>query len=84
MRTGAAGWQPRVMLWAAMTNEEQRDLEATLARLRQEHRDLDAASELGDVVSRIERLRRIAGTHAIADVQVFDQVGRKIDNFTIL
>ncbi|MCX7043768.1 MAG: hypothetical protein NT117_14200 [Gammaproteobacteria bacterium] len=29
-----------------------------------DYRDLDAASELGDVVSRIERLRRIAGTHA--------------------
>ena len=28
-----------------MTNEERRELEATLARLRQEHRDLDAAIE---------------------------------------
>src|SRR5688572_560485 len=28
---------------AAMTKEERRELEAALARLRQEHRDLDAA-----------------------------------------
>lgn len=63
MRTGAAGWQPRVMLWAAMTNEEQRDLEATLARLRQEHRDLDAAIEAlhnapGSDVLQVQRLKK--------------------------
>ena len=30
---------------AAMTNDEERELRAQLARLRQEHRDLDAAIE---------------------------------------
>ncbi|HET9902244.1 MAG TPA: DUF465 domain-containing protein [Xanthobacteraceae bacterium] len=46
-----------------MTGEERRDLEATLARLRQEHRDLDAAIEAlhempGADVIQLQRLKK--------------------------
>ena len=46
-----------------MTNEERRELEATLARLQQEHRDLDAAIEAlhnapGADVLQIQRLKK--------------------------
>jgi hypothetical protein len=46
-----------------MTNEERRELEATLARLQQEHRDLDAAIEAlhnapGADILQIQRLKK--------------------------
>ncbi|HEX2216518.1 MAG TPA: DUF465 domain-containing protein [Xanthobacteraceae bacterium] len=46
-----------------MTNEERRELEATLARLRQEHRDLDAAIEAlhgspGSDILQVQRLKK--------------------------
>ncbi|HEY0441840.1 MAG TPA: DUF465 domain-containing protein [Xanthobacteraceae bacterium] len=46
-----------------MTNDERRELEAALARLRQEHRDLDAAIEaLGNVpgsdILQVQRLKK--------------------------
>jgi hypothetical protein len=46
-----------------MTSEERRDLEATLARLRQEHRDLDAAIEAlhvmpGSDIIQLQRLKK--------------------------
>jgi hypothetical protein len=46
-----------------MTSEEQRDLEATLAQLRQEHRDLDAAIEAlhmvpGSDIIQLQRLKK--------------------------
>ena len=40
-----------------MTNEEKRELIATLERLRQEHRDLDAAIEALDVSPGADRLQ---------------------------
>ena len=46
-----------------MTNEERRELEATLARLQQEHRDLDAAidalqdSPSSDIIQ-VQRLKK--------------------------
>ncbi len=48
---------------AAMTSDERRDLEATLARLRQEHRDLDAAIEAlhnvpGSDILQLQRLKK--------------------------
>ena len=46
-----------------MTNDEQRDLEAALGRLRQEHRDLDAAIEAlhnapGADILQVQRLKK--------------------------
>ena len=46
-----------------MTSEEKRELEATLARLRQEHRDLDAAIEAlhaapGADILQVQRLKK--------------------------
>lgn len=46
-----------------MTDEERRELEATLARLRQEHRDLDAAIEAlhnvpGSDILQVQRLKK--------------------------
>lgn len=46
-----------------MTHDERRDLEATLARLRQEHRDLDAAIEAlhvapGADILQVQRLKK--------------------------
>jgi hypothetical protein len=46
-----------------MTSEERRELEATLARLRQEHRDLDAAIEAlhsapGSDILQVQRLKK--------------------------
>lgn len=46
-----------------MTKEEQRDLEDALARLRQEHRDLDAAIEAllqapGADILQVQRLKK--------------------------
>lgn len=46
-----------------MTNEEERDLKALLERLRQEHRDLDAAIEAltavsGSDILQIQRLKK--------------------------
>jgi hypothetical protein len=48
---------------AAMTKEEERELRATLARLMQEHRDLDAAIEAlqvtpGTDVLQVQRLKK--------------------------
>jgi hypothetical protein len=48
---------------AAMTEEEERELRATLARLVQEHRDLDAAIEAlqatpGVDILQIQRLKK--------------------------
>lgn len=48
---------------AAMTDEERRELEASLARLRQEHRDLDAAidalhSAPGVDLLQVQRLKK--------------------------
>jgi hypothetical protein len=48
---------------AAMTKEERRELEAALARLRQEHRDLDAAidalhSSPGSDILQVQRLKK--------------------------
>jgi hypothetical protein len=48
---------------AAMTQEEERELKAQLARLRQEHRDLDAAIEAlhnapGADVLQVQRLKK--------------------------
>jgi hypothetical protein len=48
---------------AVMTNEEERELRATLARLMQEHRDLDAAIEAlqnapGRDLLQIQRLKK--------------------------
>jgi hypothetical protein len=48
---------------AAMTEEERRELETALARLRQEHRDLDAAIEAlfhapGADILQIQRLKK--------------------------
>jgi hypothetical protein len=48
---------------AAMTKEEERELRATLARLMQEHRDLDAAIEAlhatpGSDILQIQRLKK--------------------------
>jgi hypothetical protein len=46
-----------------MTSEEKRELEANLARLRQEHRDLDAAIEAlhsapGADILQVQRLKK--------------------------
>lgn len=46
-----------------MTKEEERELRATLARLLQEHRDLDAAIEalqntLGSDILQVQRLKK--------------------------
>jgi hypothetical protein len=46
-----------------MTNDERRELEAILARLRQEHRDLDAAIEAlhnapGSDILQVQRLKK--------------------------
>jgi hypothetical protein len=46
-----------------MSDEERRELEATLARLRQEHRDLDAAIEAlhnapGADILQVQRLKK--------------------------
>jgi hypothetical protein len=46
-----------------MTHEERRELEATLARLRQEHRDLDVAIEAlhkapGADILQVQRLKK--------------------------
>jgi hypothetical protein len=46
-----------------MTNEERRDLEAALGRLRQEHRDLDVAIDAlhnvpGSDVLQLQRLKK--------------------------
>jgi hypothetical protein len=46
-----------------MTNEERRELEEALARLRQEHRDLDAAIEAlhtapGSDLLQVQRLKK--------------------------
>jgi hypothetical protein len=48
---------------AAMTKEEERELRATLTRLMQEHRDLDAAIEAlqaapGSDILQIQRLKK--------------------------
>jgi hypothetical protein len=48
---------------AAMTKEEERELRATLARLQQEHRDLDAAIEAlqrtpGSDILQVQRLKK--------------------------
>jgi hypothetical protein len=48
---------------AAMTKEEERELRATLARLMQEHRDLDVAIEAlhatpGSDILQIQRLKK--------------------------
>lgn len=48
---------------AAMTQEEERELKALLARLRQEHRDLDAAIEAlhnspGSDLLQVQRLKK--------------------------
>ena len=48
---------------AAMTDEEERELMAQLARLRQEHRDLDAAIEAlhtapGSDLLQVQRLKK--------------------------
>jgi hypothetical protein len=48
---------------AAMTQDEERELKAQLARLRQEHRDLDAAIEAlhnapGSDILQVQRLKK--------------------------
>jgi hypothetical protein len=48
---------------AAMTDEEERELRAQLARLQQEHRDLDAAiaalqDSLGSDLIQVQRLKK--------------------------
>ena len=48
---------------ARMTNEERRELETALARLRQEHRDLDVAIEAlqnvpGSDILQLQRLKK--------------------------
>jgi hypothetical protein len=50
-------------LWATMTDEEERDLRAQLARLLQEHRDLDAAiaalqDSPGADILQVQRLKK--------------------------
>jgi hypothetical protein len=50
-------------LWATMTDEEERELRAELARLLQEHRDLDAAiaalqDSPGSDVLQVQRLKK--------------------------
>ena len=54
---------PQSLPKAAMNSDERRDLEATLARLRQEHRDLDAAIEAlhnvpGSDLIQLQRLKK--------------------------
>jgi len=62
-----AAWErparAKVDLAAAMTEQEERELRAQLARLRQEHRDLDAAIEAlqttpGADILQIQRLKK--------------------------
>jgi hypothetical protein len=62
-----AAWErpggPKVDLAAAMTEQEESELRAQLARLRQEHRDLDAAIEAlqiapGADILQIQRLKK--------------------------
>jgi len=53
----AAKVMPGALGAAAMTNEEERELAAQLARLRQEHRDLDAAIEALHVSPGSDRLQ---------------------------
>jgi len=50
-------------LWATMTDEEERELRAHLARLLQEHRDLDAAiaalqDSPGADILQVQRLKK--------------------------
>ncbi len=50
-------------LWATMTDEEERELRAQLARLLQEHRDLDAAiaalqDSPGADILQVQRLKK--------------------------
>jgi hypothetical protein len=54
---------PETIRAAAMTEEEKRELHAQLARLRQEHRDLDAAIEAlhtapGSDLLQVQRLKK--------------------------
>ena len=60
---GARSRQPAGWNWRAMTNEEERELRAQLARLLQEHRDLDSAIgalELspGSDILQVQRLKK--------------------------
>lgn len=63
-----------------MTQEERRELEATLARLRQEHRDLDSAIEAlgnspGADVLQVQRLKK-------RKLQLRDRIGFIEDQLT--
>jgi hypothetical protein len=62
-RTDGRPARAKVDLAAAMTEQEERELRAQLARLRQEHRDLDAAIEAlqttpGADILQIQRLKK--------------------------
>jgi hypothetical protein len=63
-RQAAARWRPSASKSAvAMTNEEERALREQLARLLQEHRDLDAAIEAlvispGSDLIQVQRLKK--------------------------
>ena len=55
--------RPRVRCYGGMTQDERRELEAELARLRQEHRDLDTAIEAlhhapGSDILQVQRLKK--------------------------
>lgn len=63
MRGKSAHLVPRRYKAAGMTEQERIDLEAQLARLRQEHRDLDSAIEALQVspskdIIQVQRLKR--------------------------
>jgi hypothetical protein len=60
---GSARAAPGAIGAAAMTDEEERELVTQLARLRQEHRDLDAAIEAlhtapGSDLLQVQRLKK--------------------------
>jgi hypothetical protein len=68
-RDNSHGWAARVGVWqgpaeaVAMTEEEERELREHLARLQQEHRDLDAAitalaAAPGSDLIQVQRLKK--------------------------
>jgi len=63
IRTLRADWCPPALRRATMTDEEERELRAQLARLQQEHRDLDAAiaalqESPGADILQVQRLKK--------------------------
>lgn len=79
MPCARAGWRQQDGI-GGMTQEERRELEAALARLRQEHRDLDSAIEAlgnspGADLLQVQRLKK-------RKLQLRDRIGFIEDQLT--